>query len=179
MKIKRIISFIAILSAISVFNLQNASAQKYGGKIISSVIGGKKNQNTNVNLALNSPNMPKSISNPQHNTYYVSLGGGYIIVDMGVVIFDGNGPDLKVYEIGNSYTNAVNEAFYVKGSPDMKPGSWIFLGEYRGDVVSIDLKTYNAANIRYIGIFDIPFRPNDQSETPGADIDAVEALNYK
>ncbi len=176
---KKIATIISILLLIFICSIENASAQKYASKIMNSVIGGKNNKNTNVNLALNVPNMPKSISNPQHNTYYVSLGGGFIIVDMEVTIINGTGPDLKIYEIGNSYTNAVNEAFYVKGSPDMKTGSWVFLGEYKGDVITIDLNNYGADNLRYIGIFDIPFKPNDGSETPGADIDAVEALNYK
>jgi hypothetical protein len=175
---KKTLHVIAILLLLTICTAENAIAQKYAVKIMNSAIGGKKNKNTNVNLALNTPNMPKSISNPQHNTYYVSLGGGFIIVDMGVTVVNGNGPDLKVYEIGNSYTNAVNEAFYVKGSPDMKPGSWVFLGEYKGDVITIDLNSYGANNLRYFGIFDIPFKPNDGSETPGADIDAIEALNY-
>jgi hypothetical protein len=61
----------------------------------------------------------------------------------------------------------------------MKPGSWVFLGEYSGDKTTIDLKNFGANNIRYIAIFDMTYKPNDNSETPGADIDAVVALNYK
>ena len=163
-----------IIAAVNV-NPQKLIAQKYASKVVCSLIGGMNNKNTNVDLALKEPNN----SSKNKKSYDVSLGGGFIILDMGVNIVDSNGPDLVVHESGASYTGASSEPFYVKGSSDMKHGSWVFLGEYSGDKTTIDLKNFGANNIRYIAIFDMTYKPNDNSETPGADIDAVVALNYK
>ena len=163
-----------IIGAINL-NPQDLSAQKYASKVVSYLIGGMNNKNTDVDLILKEPHT----SSKSKKAYDVSLGGGFIVVDMGVTIVDGNGPDLVVHESGSSISGASSEPFYVKGSPTMKPGSWVFLGEYSGDKTSIDLKTFGVNNIRYIAIFDTYFKTNDSAEYPGADIDAVVALNYK
>ena len=154
-------------------------AQQYAKQVQTALIGGANNKNTTISYVLGAPNSPKPSVRNEQNKAYVSLGGGFVIVDMGVTIFDGEGPDLKVYEVGGSYGNAGNEAFYVKGSLSGAPGTWVFLGDYGGDDCTIDLRNFGGKSVRYIAIFDKPYKGDDSSETPGADIDAVEALNYK
>ena len=103
-----------IIAAVNV-NPQKLIAQKYASKVVCSLIGGMNNKNSNVDLALKEPNN----SSKNKKSYDVSLGGGFIILDMGVNIVDSNGPDLVVHESGASYTGASSEPFYVIGSSDL------------------------------------------------------------
>lgn len=174
---KSIILSIALFIIFSFFS--DLFAQKYAKSVVCSLIGGKTNKNTNVDLVLGAPDTPNPSDPDAYNTNNVSLGGGFIIIEMEVEVIDGNGDDLIVYEIGKSYKTAFTESFYVKGSKDMSSGNWIYLGEYKGDVCRIDFKKYNANNLRYFAIFDGTKTPDEGSMTPGADIDAVEAINFK
>jgi hypothetical protein len=109
------------------------------------------------------------------NWNFMSLGGGggYVIVDMGAgeEIIDQLGADLKVHETGYG-CGGVNEAYtvYASNSP---VGPWVSLGSGNGTA------TFNIGGLlpkaRYVKIVD-PNGLDNYSGTPGADIDAIEAL---
>jgi hypothetical protein len=108
----------------------------------------------------------------------LSLGGGngYVIVDMGEneEILDGSGADLKVYEVGAG-CNGINEGYYVYVSNNSS-GPWILLGTGSGNS-TFDLAG-NLSRARYVKIVDQNPNVDNGGSTPGADIDAIEALHY-
>jgi RHS repeat-associated protein/CSLREA domain-containing protein len=107
---------------------------------------------------------------------FLSLGGGggYVIVDMGEgeEILDGPGADIKVYEVGSG-CGGINEGYYVYVS-NSSSGPWILLGTGSGNS-TFDLAT-NLSQARYVKIVDQT--GINSGSTGGADIDAIEALNY-
>lgn len=168
---------IILLAVVLITSSAGIYGQSYGKKIVASLTGGKANKNTKVESALGAPDIPNPAPQNVYGQYTLSLGGGFVIIDMEKEVIDGQGDDIIIYEVGASYKTAVNEAFYVKGSIDNSPGSWVYLGEYPGDKTGIDLGKFGVKKIRYIAIFDKPVKADDNSASPGADIDAVEAVH--
>jgi len=106
----------------------------------------------------------------------MSLGGGYVIVDMGAneVILDGEGDDLRVYEVDQVfYGMDTPEKYEVFVSQDME--TWKSLGEGIG-TAEFDLADSNLKWARYVKIEDRETSISGRS--PGSDIDAIEALHF-
>ena len=108
--------------------------------------------------------------------YHVSLGAedGYIIAEMAAAFTDGPGPDIRVYELG-SLKGGTDEEFDVFISDDSI--NWILVADdIRNDsgfpFASVDIAP-NDGTYLYIKISN-EGRPT--STTPGADIDAIQAL---
>lgn len=102
----------------------------------------------------------------------------WIIFDMGEgeEIIDGEGNDLRIVEIGDIYGNAINEEHNVYASNSLT-GTWSYLGQ--GMAVSeFDLRDIGLNKARYIQIQDLSTRTNF-ADTPGSDIDALQALNME
>ena len=111
---------------------------------------------------------------PSCGTFDLSLGGGWVVVDMGEgeEIIDGTGVDFRVYESdpGCSGGEASAYAVFVSENP---AGPWTEIGTGNG-VTSFDLSGSGLFTVRYIRIEDRA-SPSPPS-TPGADIDAIEAI---
>lgn len=112
-------------------------------------------------------NVPGIIGPPDSVNY--SLGrGGYIIIDMGDTIYNGDGDDLTVYE-----GDLTPEGYACDVSQSMD-GPWISLGSGTG-TTSFDLTNGPASAVRYIKITDDDDGPTNADDA-GFDLDAVEIL---
>jgi hypothetical protein len=106
----------------------------------------------------------------------MSLGGGYVIVDMGAneLIIDEEGDDLRVYETDQIfYGMDTPEAYEVFVSQDMQ--TWESLGEGKG-TAEFDLADSKLNWARYVKIEDR--ETSTAGRSPGSDIDAIEALHF-
>lgn len=152
----------------------------WGKAIVDAFIGCTQYDNlyTDPTQALGPPNAWSSGVSIRILGGIVSLGlNGYIVVDMGVCIINGDGADLRIYQFIAHEPIQV----FVSPAPD---GPWADLGEkwcYH-PYCEYDLEGCFYEEVRYIKILD----RNPEGEcagpsrySPGADIDAVKALNYK
>jgi hypothetical protein len=129
----------------------------------------------------------RRISNaPFVGTGFLSLGEkGHVTVDMRGCFVDGPGDDLRVYQA----VSAEPVTVYVAGRPE---GPFVLIGNRErcgvrsgGGIFSnncqFDLATGEVAEARYVRIEDGEHYPCEAGETDseGADIDAVEMLNRK
>jgi len=115
----------------------------------------------------------------------MSMGqGGYVVVDMGVTVVDGNGPDIRVYQ------TTANEPVTVyasdnPGGPFTLIGLRVTCGTRSPGRVSnhcdFDLRDGGLAQARYLKIEDGEIYPclSGDTLTEGTDIDAVEVLNQR
>jgi hypothetical protein len=125
---------------------------------------GSKEKYTNPNNALGPPKTENGFTALGHN-------GVLIVAFSKVMLVDGNGPDLYVFEIG-----PMIEPFRVEISADGR--SWIDLGVVRGQPSMLDIAGKGAPGqgYRYVRITDAGSRMSG-SPYAGADIDAVGAIN--
>lgn len=98
--------------------------------------------------------------------------GGVLVLEFNVSIIDGEGEDIYVFEIGPDA-----EATQVAVSSDLT--TWYDVGTAKGRTTGLDLngKVPEGGRFRYVRLTDLKEYPN--SRWPGADIDAVLALNSK
>jgi len=145
--------------------------------VVNSSIGGHDNHFTNPNDALGPVNLIETNSDRSGTGGKVSLGGGYIILDMGQdeEIIDEFGNDLRVYE--------TCEEYYLEGKPEPYEvyvsndgANWKLVGEGKG-VAEFDLYDAGLDSARYVKIVDM--NKNTNGEHPGPDIDAVKALRFE
>jgi len=115
----------------------------------------------------------------------MSMGqGGYVVVDMGVTAVDGNGADVRVYQMttGEPVTVYASDS---PGGPFTLIGLRIFCGNRSNGVPAnhcdFDLRTGNVAQARYLKIEDGELYPclAGDTVTEGPDIDAIEVLNAR
>lgn len=115
----------------------------------------------------------------------MSLGqGGWVTVDMGAAVVDGPGDDVRVYQATS------NEEVTVYASPSPQgPFTLLGLREPCGtrsagvfsNHCTFDLRNAGLAEARYLRIEDGEIYPCLSGDTvsEGADIDAVQALNFR
>lgn len=98
--------------------------------------------------------------------------GGALVLEFNVSIVDGEGEDIYVFEVGPDA-----EATKVEVSSDLK--TWYEVGTAKGKTTGLDLngKVPEDGRFRYVRLTDL--REHPDSSWPGADIDAVLALNSK
>ncbi len=110
----------------------------------------------------------------KEDTYQaMSLGaGGVLVLEFDVNIVDGEGDDIYVFEVGPAA-----EATRVEVSADLK--TWYEVGTAQGETAGVDLhgKAPEDGRFRYVRLTDLKEYP--RGDWPGADIDAILALNSK
>ena len=102
---------------------------------------------------------------------YMTLGaGGVLVLEYDVAIYDGDGQDIFVFEVGPGA-----EKTKVEVSDDLK--TWYDAGTAKGLVSGIDLngKVPDGSRFRYVRLTDQRTTPNERYA--GADIDAVCGVN--
>ena len=99
-------------------------------------------------------------------------GGGVLVLEFSVAIYDGDGLDIYVFEVGEAV-----EDTRVEVSNDLV--TWYDVGIAKGKTAGVDLngKVPEGSRFRYVRLTDL--RSSDSGAWPGADIDAVSGLNVK
>ena len=146
----------------------------------------RRNRYNEPDDTLGPPNAARISSSPFVGTGFMSLGEkGHVTIDMRGCFVDGPGDDLRVYQTVSSEPVTV----YVAGSAS---GPWVSIGDREpcgvrsgGGVFSnhctFDLATGEVSEARYVRVEDGEHYPCEQGETDseGADLDAVEMLNRR
>jgi hypothetical protein len=162
-----------IVLLLAVFVAFPVAGGSFAQTVVSCHVGGASNESTDRNTVVGPTDYKTGFG-------YLSLGGGVVVVDFGSdgAVVDGDGDDLKVYEIGASYSGSASEPFRVFGAenPD---GPYLYIGKSGGDTSGFDLSGSGLSRARYIMVMDMPsdYSKLNSSRSPGADIDAVEALH--
>ncbi|HEX3313446.1 MAG TPA: hypothetical protein VHR72_01090 [Gemmataceae bacterium] len=116
----------------------------------------------------------KIVEGAEDESSFVALGhGGELILEfIDNVLVDGPGPDLVIFEIGNAV-----EPTDVAVSEDGK--TWIEVGRAAGSKAAIDIGPFvkPEQRFRFVRLTDGKAGFSNGSSWPGADIDAVGALN--
>ena len=106
---------------------------------------------------------------------YVSLGhGGELVLALtDNVLVDGEGPDLAIFEIGPEV-----EPMLVAISEDGQNG-FIDVGRVEGSTCSVDIAPFvePGQRFRFIRLTDAKAGKSNDSDWPGADVNAVGAIN--
>ena len=139
---------------------------RYAVAVIDYSVLGQNNKHTDPSAALGPPDAWSGVEN------FVSLGGGYLLVDMGEEFNCVPGMGLKIYEVSSQYVDTPGEVYEVQLSL-FPNGPWKSVGDGQG-VTVFDPYAYGIRKARYIKILDKS--PSDNSEAPGVDIDAVETF---
>ena len=103
----------------------------------------------------------------------LTLGaGGVLVLEFNINIIDGEGDDIYVFETGPAV-----EATKVEVSSDLS--TWYDAGTASGKTAGVDLKgkVPEGGRFRYVRLTDL--KDYGHGDYPGADIDAVLALNSK
>ena len=102
---------------------------------------------------------------------YVLGAGGTLTLGFNIGIYDGDGLDIYVFEVGGAV-----EATKVEVSNDLQ--TWYDVGVAKGETAGIDMngKVPEKARFRYVRLTDLKSSPS--GPWPGADIQAVSGLNY-
>jgi hypothetical protein len=145
-------------------------ANAYANSVVDYQVYGARNTHTDPNTLLGTPCSGSDLS----------LGGGWVIVDMGAgeEIVDAEGADLKVCESeDNPHCNGGSASPYrvfVSNSPS---GPWVSIGNGNG-VSEFDISSSGFTSVRYVRVEDRSSgQPDNSSPTPGADIAGFEALH--
>jgi len=149
----------------------------FANLIVDSLIGGPENTFTNLDDALGPVNIIESCSDNSGTGGVVSLGGGYIVLDMGVneEILNEPGNDLRVYERCKEYYLCDDPNPY-KVYVSNDGVEWDFIGEGKG-VAEFDISNTSLDLARYVKIIDA--KKDTGGSSPGPEIDAVKALRFE
>lgn len=161
----------------SIILLPPEDEKAFANSVVDSLIGGSENKFTTPEDALGMVNLIESCSDRSGTGGRVSLGGGYIVLDMGQgeEILDEPGNDLRVYEVSDkNYLCDSPESYKIYVSIDGT--NWKFVGEGKG-VAEFDISNTSLELARYVKIVDA--KKDTGGSSPGADIDAVKALRFE
>ena len=124
--------------------------------------------------ALGAPDY-QGIDDAADEATYVSIGhGGELVLELtDNVLVDGEGPDLAIFEIGPEV-----EPMLVAISEDGQNG-FIEVGRVEGSTCSVDIAPFveSGQRFRFIRLTDARAGKSNDSEWPGADVNAVGAIN--
>jgi hypothetical protein len=147
----------------------------------------QRNKYTDRNEVVGAPNAFNQAPRGEPSQYrgMISLGqGGYVVVDMGQVVSNGPGHDVRVHQ----FTSGEPVTLYGGNSP-AGPFTLIAFRRYCGNRIpggaanqgycDFDLAEGGVASARYLRVEDGELYPCLRADTTdeGADIDAVELLN--
>jgi OOP family OmpA-OmpF porin len=125
------------------------------------------------NAALGKPDY-QGTDDAKDEATYVSLGhGGELVLElMDNVLVDGEGPDLAIFEIGPEV-----EPILVAISEDGK--NWIDVGRVEGATCDVDIASFvePEQRFRFVRLTDAKAGKSNDSDWPGADVNAVGAIN--
>ena len=125
------------------------------------------------NAALGKPDY-QGTDDAEDEATYVSLGhGGELIVELtDNVLVDGEDADLAIFEIGPEV-----EPILFAISEDGE--NWIDVGRVQGSTCVVDIAPFAkpGQRFRFIKLADAEAGKSNDSEWPGADVDAVGAVN--
>ena len=157
-----LLSFLIQLLTYSTISLNHAE-NSYASDVLAYIANGDSNINTDAHNVLGEPVC-------RMNSTFMSLGGGYVIVDMGKKIQDKKGTDLRIHEVGpDCESGAENESYEVFASTSAS-GPWRSLGQGKG-VAEFDLGVSGLVEVQYIKIEDRSAgQPKHSAKSPGADI---------
>lgn len=129
----------------------------------------KVERNMDPVAVLGQPDYVENFAGPDDLTLGV---GGVLVVEFNVSIVDGEGEDVYVFEAGPSV-----ESTKVEVSSDLV--TWYEVGIAKGKTAGLDIngKVPEGGRFRYVRLTDM--RSDTGGSTPGADIDAVLALNSR
>ncbi len=98
--------------------------------------------------------------------------GGVLVLEFDVAIYDGEGLDIYVFEVGPDV-----EATEVEVSSDLS--TWYDVGTAQGRTAGVDLagKVPEGGRFRYVRLTDL--KESIHTGWPGADLDAISGLNVK
>ena len=115
--------------------------------------------------------LPDYSSSEKHTNLCLGAGG-VLVLEFDVAIYDGEGDDIYVFEVGGDV-----EATNVEVSNDLS--IWYDAGKVGGATAGVDLegKVPEGGKFRYVRLTDL--KTSIYSSWPGADIDAVSGLNSK
>jgi hypothetical protein len=126
-----------------------------------------------ANAALGKPDY-QGTDDAQDEATYVSLGhGGELILEFtDNALIDGEGSDLAIFEIGPEV-----EPMLVAIGEDGQ--NWVDVGRVEGSTCSVDIAPFVEPGqpFRFIKLTDDKAGKSNDSEWPGADINAVGAIN--
>ncbi len=125
------------------------------------------------NAALGKPDY-QGTDDAQDEAAYVSLGhgGGLVLELTDNVLVDGEGPDLAIFEIGPEV-----EPILVAISEEGE--NWIDVGRVEGSTCDLDIEAFAkpGQRFRFVKLTDAEAGKSNDSDWPGADVDAVGAIN--
>ena len=125
------------------------------------------------NAALGKPDY-QGADDAKDEATYASLGhGGELVVEFtDNTLIDGEGPDLAIFEIGPEV-----EPILVAIGEDGK--DWIRVGRVEGSTCAVDIAPFvnPGQRFRLVKLTDAEAGKSNDSEWPGADVDAVGAIN--
>ncbi len=116
--------------------------------------------------------LPDYTEDDEKSNYLCMGAGGVLVLEFDVAIYDGDGLDIYVFEIGPDV-----EATEVEVSDDL--ATWYNVGTAKGRTAGVDLagKVPEGDRFRYVRLTDLKERIH--SDCPGADLDAVSGINVK
>jgi OOP family OmpA-OmpF porin len=126
------------------------------------------------NAALGKPDY-QGTDDAKDEATYVSLGhGGELVLELtDNVLVDGEGPDLAIFEIGPEV-----EPILVAISEDGK--NWMIdVGRVEGSTCAVDIAPFvkPGQRFRFVKLTDAKAGKSNNSDWPGADVDAFGAIN--
>jgi hypothetical protein len=125
------------------------------------------------NAALGKPDY-QGTDDVQDEATYVSLGhGGELVLELADnVLIDGEGPDLAIFEIGPEV-----EPILVAISEEGE--NWIDVGRVEGSTCDLDIAPFvkPEQRFRFVKLTDAEAGKSNDSDWPGADVDAVGAIS--
>jgi OOP family OmpA-OmpF porin len=128
----------------------------------------------NPEAALGRPDY-RGVDDAEDEGRYVSLGhGGELVLEFkDNVLIDGEGPDLAIFEIGPEV-----EPILIAISEDGEDWT-VDLGRLEGSTCTVDIAPFVRAgqSFRFVRIEDAEGGKSNNSQWPGADVDAVGAIN--
>ena len=115
--------------------------------------------------------LPDYTSSGKYNNLCMGAGG-VLVLEFNIAVYDGEGDDIYVFEIGGDV-----EATFVEVSNDLS--TWYEAGKVGGATAGVDLagKVPENSKFRYVRLTDL--KTSIHTAWPGADIDAVSGLNSK
>jgi hypothetical protein len=176
-----IVVILAATAAIVCISLAPAARRRLGGvalgptwadRVVSFTPGNPApSRSVDPLAALGPPNCRDAYREPET---YVALGrGGQLIVEFtGAALYDGEGPDLQIVEIG-----PLAEAVDVSVSTDGQ--QWVAIGHAKGAGAMLDIHDWvqPGDRFRFVRLVDLGTVSAAKNQWPGADIDAVGAMH--
>lgn len=150
-----------------------APEEAFAARVVEFIPGSPWTSYTEQQKTQNVLGVPDRTGNNASSVGDLCLGaGGVLVLEFNVAIYDGEGQDIYVFEVGDQV-----EATKVEVSSDLQ--TWYDVGEAKGKTAGVDLngKVPEGSRFRYVRLTDL--KENPYGRWPGADIDAVSGLNIK